>query len=232
MPPRSISASLASRAPGPDRRPHRPCSMFGLVPVGGSGGIGERAQHGGHVPHRRPLEPALGQGVIWLSLEIDNREVVAGDQHLAQVKVAVEADGGRQDPTAAQDAWQPGVAQRTPERSRTWSDRYWQGPPVPRMQRPGQSEFGRALGRGPYDVRMSSPVTNQPPGDEPLPGCTTGRRRSTTRFQPSLSETDAVSSGPRRHCAKSRCSPGANCNSAGCRPAGSSRRCRLTSSDA
>jgi hypothetical protein len=89
--------------------PNRPCSMFGLVPVGGSGGIGERAQHGGHVPHRRPLEPALGQGVIWLSLEIDYRDVVAGDQDLAQVIVAVAADGGRQDPTAARDACQSGV---------------------------------------------------------------------------------------------------------------------------
>ncbi len=89
--------------------PNQPCSMFGLVPVGGSGGIGERAQHRGHVPHRRPLETALGQGVIWLSLEIDNRDVVAGDQDLAQVIGTMTADGGRQNPTAARDACQSGV---------------------------------------------------------------------------------------------------------------------------
>src|SRR5215207_11405730 len=59
------------------------------------GGVGERAEHARHISQRRSLEPALGQGATRLALEIDDRDVVASDQHLSKMVVAVAADRGR-----------------------------------------------------------------------------------------------------------------------------------------
>src|SRR5215207_6845719 len=58
------------------------------------GGVGERAEHARHISQRRSLEPALGQGATRLALEIDDRDVVASDQHLSKMVVAVAADSG------------------------------------------------------------------------------------------------------------------------------------------
>jgi hypothetical protein len=51
--------------------------------------VSEGAQHPRHVPQRRLLAPALGERTRGLALEIDDQEVVAGEQHLPEVIVAV-----------------------------------------------------------------------------------------------------------------------------------------------
>src|SRR5205807_6078236 len=55
-------------------------------------GIGEGAQHPGHVLERPALEPPLAQRSRRLALEVDDDEVAAGEEHLPQVVVAVAAD--------------------------------------------------------------------------------------------------------------------------------------------
>src|SRR5207247_6043831 len=52
----------------------------------------ERAEHAGHVAQRAALDAALAERPRRLALEVDDDEVVAGAQDLAQVIVAVRAD--------------------------------------------------------------------------------------------------------------------------------------------
>ena len=54
--------------------------------------VAERAQHPGDVPQRRLLGAALLEAVARLALEIDDDEVIARHQHLAEVVVAMDAD--------------------------------------------------------------------------------------------------------------------------------------------
>ena len=52
----------------------------------------ERAQHAGDVAQRRALEPPLAERPRRLALEVDDDEVAAGVEHLAEMVVAVDAD--------------------------------------------------------------------------------------------------------------------------------------------
>ena len=54
--------------------------------------IAEGAHHPGDIAQRRMFGAPLLQAVARLALEIDDDEVIAGHQHLAQVIVAVNAD--------------------------------------------------------------------------------------------------------------------------------------------
>ena len=62
--------------------------------------VAERAQHAGDVAQRRMLAPALGERPRRLALEVDDHEVVVGEQHLAEVIVAVVARLERRAPAA------------------------------------------------------------------------------------------------------------------------------------
>src|SRR5579871_896529 len=53
------------------------------------GGVRERAQHPGDVAERRALAPALDERPRRLALEVDDHPVVAGEEGLAEVVVAV-----------------------------------------------------------------------------------------------------------------------------------------------
>ena len=69
--------------------------------LGGPGALGERrrggvvegAQHAGDVAQRRGALPAFGQRSCRLAFEIEDHPSGVGPQHLAEVVVAVEADG-------------------------------------------------------------------------------------------------------------------------------------------
>ena len=52
----------------------------------------ERAEHAGDVAQGAALDAALAEGAGGLALEVDDREVAAGVQDLAEVVVAVRAD--------------------------------------------------------------------------------------------------------------------------------------------
>src|SRR2546423_1316923 len=52
----------------------------------------KRADHCGYVAQRRPLDPPLTQRTAGLSLEIDDDEILAGKQQLAQSQVPVAAN--------------------------------------------------------------------------------------------------------------------------------------------
>ena len=54
-------------------------------------GIVERAQHAGHIAKRRGLSPPLRHAAVRLALEIDDDHIVLGDEHLAEVIVAMDA---------------------------------------------------------------------------------------------------------------------------------------------
>ncbi len=81
---------------------------------GGPAGVIEGAQHAGHVLERRTLGPALRQGAGRFALEVEDLYVVLGDDHLAQVEVAVQAGadgikaGRRQILQATEDIAAPG----------------------------------------------------------------------------------------------------------------------------
>ncbi len=64
--------------------------IVGPLRLGGRRRVGERAQHAGDVPQRRMLRPPLRQRAHRLALEIDDEEVAARYQHLAQMVVAMQ----------------------------------------------------------------------------------------------------------------------------------------------
>ena len=55
------------------------------------GRVVERAEHARDVAQRRALEPALADRARGLALEVDDHEVLARPEHLAEVEVAVDA---------------------------------------------------------------------------------------------------------------------------------------------
>ncbi len=57
----------------------------------------ERTEHPRHVPHRRSLDPAFGQGAGRLPFEIDEHEFLSGVEHLAEMVIAVDPDPHRRD---------------------------------------------------------------------------------------------------------------------------------------
>ena len=59
------------------------------------GGVVEGAQHPGDVDQRGALEPPFADGPGRLPFEIDDDEVVAGPEHLAEVIVAVDSNALR-----------------------------------------------------------------------------------------------------------------------------------------
>src|SRR5262249_15491738 len=59
----------------------------------------ERAEHACHVAQRAALDAPLAQWPRWLAFEVDDDEVVAGAQDLAEVIVAVRADAQPGDAT-------------------------------------------------------------------------------------------------------------------------------------
>ena len=67
-------------------------------------GVVERAQHAGDVAQRRALEPPLAERARRLALEVDDDEVLAGVEHLAEVVVAVAADAHRRRAARSSDA--------------------------------------------------------------------------------------------------------------------------------
>src|SRR5665647_3105730 len=73
---------------------HRP---RGLAQEGELGGVLEGAQHPGHVPQGRPLQPPLAQRASRLPLEVDDHEVVTGGEQLPEVIVPVAADAHGRD---------------------------------------------------------------------------------------------------------------------------------------
>src|SRR5439155_2265686 len=73
----------------------------------------EGAQHAGHVAYCAPLDAALAQRPCRLALEVDDHEVVAGKEELAEVIVAVDADAGTADAAVDQVA-QPLMNLRLP----------------------------------------------------------------------------------------------------------------------
>ena len=89
-------------------RPARPVSSEREVldprrPQRGAGGVVERAEHPGHVSERRALDPPLAERSRGLALEVDDDEVAAGPQDLAEVVVAVDADPLPADLVAGED---------------------------------------------------------------------------------------------------------------------------------
>ena len=54
--------------------------------------VAEGAQHCGHVGKRWPLQSAFGERASRLSLEVDDADVIAGQEHLLQVVVTMTAD--------------------------------------------------------------------------------------------------------------------------------------------
>ena len=75
----------------------------------------ERAQHAGHVAQRRALDPPLAERPRRLALEVDDHEVVAGVEHLAEVVVAVAADAHRRElGSRASGANRPSIASSAP----------------------------------------------------------------------------------------------------------------------
>src|SRR5688572_12037768 len=59
---------------------------------GAHGRVMERADQRGDVAQRRTLDAALAERAIGLAFEIDNREVFAGEEQLAEAEIAVTAD--------------------------------------------------------------------------------------------------------------------------------------------
>ena len=65
---------------------------FGRAVDSRAGRVVDRAQEAGDVARRRRLAPALFERAARLALEIEDIGVVLGDQHLAEMEVAVMAD--------------------------------------------------------------------------------------------------------------------------------------------
>src|SRR3546814_96595 len=66
----------------------------------------KRAQHSSHVAQRRGLDAPLAHGPLRLTLEVDDHEVLACEQHLPQVEIAVATDPPRIDAVAQEFAKQ------------------------------------------------------------------------------------------------------------------------------
>ena len=65
--------------------------VLSLAPQRGPARVVEGAQHARHVAQRRALGAALLEGARRLALEVDDDEVVARDQYLPEVVIAVKA---------------------------------------------------------------------------------------------------------------------------------------------
>ena len=65
----------------------------------------EGAQHAREVRKGRSLEAPLAQGARRLALEVDDRDVAAGVEDLAEVQVAVDADALSADAGLGAGAW-------------------------------------------------------------------------------------------------------------------------------
>ena len=78
-----------------------------MFPQPAPGGVVEAAHHARHVLVGRPLQPPLADAPQRFALEVDDDEVLARVEHLAQVVVAVAADARRADWVAGQLAEAP-----------------------------------------------------------------------------------------------------------------------------
>src|SRR5439155_3032403 len=88
-----VDERLARRAlPHLQRRAEALDARLGaLAQLGRAARIAERAQHPRDVAQRRVLAPALGERPRRLALEVDDQEIIVGDEHLAEVVIAVVA---------------------------------------------------------------------------------------------------------------------------------------------
>ena len=68
-------------------------ARLGSLGKRGGGGVVERAQHPGDVAQRRAEPAPLGQGTVGLALEVEDHPSLIDAHHLAEVVVAMDADG-------------------------------------------------------------------------------------------------------------------------------------------
>ncbi len=77
---------------GASRRLPAGTEAVALAAAVGGGGVGERAEHAGHVAQRRVVPAALGHRSGRLALEVEDHPAVGAEHDLAEVEVAVVAD--------------------------------------------------------------------------------------------------------------------------------------------
>ena len=65
--------------------------------AGGGGGVMQGAEHAGDIAQRRAFGPAVFQALGRLAFEIDDIGVARGDEHLAEMEIAMDARGKRAD---------------------------------------------------------------------------------------------------------------------------------------
>ncbi len=70
----------------------RPFVLATRPDAGRSGGEPEGVDHPRQIEQRRHLEPALLQVAIGLTFEVDDEQIVTGQQDLPQVEIAMTAD--------------------------------------------------------------------------------------------------------------------------------------------
>ena len=201
------NSRLGVRRPRPppllERRPMRLADAAALLRRGDGdpAGVVERAHQPADVHQRRPLDRPGAHRLAGLALEVDDHDVAAGPQHLAEVEVAVDADArGRRasGPQRLERRQQRGPRRRPPQppARASSSPKPVPGPaqrPLRLAQRSRGCSAGSSVATAARTARARSPAHRRParvhlgraPAEQPRPR----RRRRRPRRVAAGSET-------------------------------------------